>query len=481
MLPSRRSSSALVRGVPLTNIHQGFIMRDWTFGRQTFSIAGASAWWKSASAWWKWPVLVACAAATTFFAGATGAAPTLLLSSAVVAFSVSVGGLSAGAVAALVALLATRLTSQVEPMAGMLFIIAVLLISLLVAQLSAAVQKQRRELNAAEARILELQSLVRHGRAIDIALGHLEEVSIDDVLVLLDQEGRITGWRAGAARLYGCTAEDVLGMSGAALFCPAVPDQDFRRFLTEASRHGVARQSGRHRRADRAEFDADVEIRPLAEDGGFAMLTRDRTRRQEWQAFAASAADEGTVLREEAAVAQRQLATLQRVTDPSLNALSAPHLVTVLLDRLREAVEAGGVALVRFDDLDGRVLPATDGLQPRGAVGRGQFAARGLADGRILLIQNDPPRVAESTAVGWSDTVSSLIAVPVLCGGRLEGAIEVVHERGRRSTEWEIALIQVVAARVGVLTAERDSSHARQPTMPRPGRRASDRFVAQNP
>jgi GAF domain-containing protein len=119
-------------------------------------------------------------------------------------------------------------------------------------------------------------------------------------------------------------------------------------------------------------------------------------------------------------------------------------------------------------------------LQPRGAVWRGQSVARGLAEGRILLIQNDPPRVAESTAVGWPDTVSSLIAVPVLCGGRLEGAIEVVHERGRRSTEWEIALIQVVAARVGVLTAEHDSTASRH-TTPGPGRRARERFAAQNP
>jgi PAS domain S-box-containing protein len=456
-------------------------MPDRTVDRHSFSIAAASAWWQSAPAWGKWPVLVACASATALFGGATGAAATFLLSGALVAFSASVGGLSAGVVVGLVALLAARVTSQVEPVPGMLFIIEALLISVLVARLSAAVQQQRRQLSAGEARVLELQSLVRQGRAIDIALGHLEEVSTDDVLVILDQEGRITGWRAGAVRLYGCAAEDVLGMSGAALFCPTAPDEDFRRLLTEASGHGVARRSGRHRRADGAEFDADVEVRPLVEHGGFAMLTRDRTRRQEWQAFAASAADEGTVLREEAAVAQRQLATLQRVTDPSLNALSASHLVTVLLDRLREAVEAGGVALVRFDELDGGVLPATDGLQPRGAACRGQFDARRLADGRILLIQNDPPRVAESTAVGWSDTVSSLIAVPVLCGGRLEGAIEVVHERGRRSTEWEIALIQVVAARVGVLTAEHDSTDPRQSTTPRPGRRPRERFAAQNP
>jgi PAS domain S-box-containing protein len=412
-------------------------MRYRAFDRHTWSIAAASAWWK-------WPALVAGAA--------------------------------------LASILVATVTSQLAPTSGLLLLLEALLVSVLVARLSAAVHTQRQELKSAEARVLELQSLARHGRALDIALGRLEEVSIDDVLVILDQEGRITDWRAGAVRLYGCTAEDVLGMSGAALFCPAVADEDFGRFLAEASRDGVARQSARHRRADGTEFDAEVEVRPLAEHGGFTMLTRDRTRRQAWQAFAASAAEEQTVLREEAAVAQRQLATLQSVTDPSLNALPTRHLVTALLDRLRDAVEAGGVALVRFDPPErGHVLPASDGLQPLGAVERRDLAARGLADGRILLIQNDPPRVAELTAVGWPDTVSSLIAVPVLCGGRLEGAIEVVQVRGRRSTEWEIALIQVVAARVGVLTVERDNSHARHPTTPRPGRPASERFAAQNP
>jgi PAS domain S-box-containing protein len=454
-------------------------MRHRTFDHHTVSIAAAVAWWRSLG-----PAsgrllprvsreerkrllthalalaLVACATVTKLVVGATGAAPTFLLSSAAVAFSASVGGLSAGAVAALAALLVARVSSQVQPTAGALFVLEALMISVLAARMSAAVQRQRGQLKAAEARVQELQSLVRHGRALAVAFGHLEDVSTDEVLVILDQEGRISDWRGGALRRYGRAAEDVLGMSGAALFCPAVADEDFSRLLAEASRDGVVRQGGRHRRADGTEFDADVEVRPLMEHGcpGFTMLIGDRTRRQEWQAFAASAADTQRALREEAAVAQRQLASLQSVTDPLLNALPASRLVTTLLDRLREAVEAGGVALVRFDALEGRVLPATDGLQPRGAQERRQSGARGLADGRILLIQNDPTRVAELTAVGWPDTVSSLIAVPVVRGGRLEGAIEVVDVRGRRSTEWEIALIQVVAARTaGLAQRERYS------------------------
>jgi GAF domain-containing protein len=70
-----------------------------------------------------------------------------------------------------------------------------------------------------------------------------------------------------------------------------------------------------------------------------------------------------------------------------------------------------------------------------------------MSDHRTLVIQNDPARVAELSLAGWPETVSSMIAVPVMYAGRVEGAIEVVGLRGRRSTEWEIAVIQVVAGR----------------------------------
>jgi GAF domain-containing protein len=44
-----------------------------------------------------------------------------------------------------------------------------------------------------------------------------------------------------------------------------------------------------------------------------------------------------------------------------------------------------------------------------------------------------------------------LLSVPVVYAADVEGTIEVVDRRGRRSTEWEIALLQVVAARVAGL------------------------------
>jgi len=52
------------------------------------------------------------------------------------------------------------------------------------------------------------------------------------------------------------------------------------------------------------------------------------------------------------------------------------------------------------------------------------------------------------SAAAWPDDVSSLIAVPLVRAGSTTAVLEVVNRTGRRATEWEIALVQVVAARM---------------------------------
>ena len=67
---------------------------------------------------------------------------------------------------------------------------------------------------------------------------------------------------------------------------------------------------------------------------------------------------------------------------------------------------------------------------------------------RTLMIHNDSAAVAEVSAAVWPDEVSSLIAVPLVRAGSTTAVLEVVNRTGRRATEWEIALVQVVAARM---------------------------------
>src|SRR4030095_12124619 len=65
-----------------------------------------------------------------------------------------------------------------------------------------------------------------------------------------------------------------------------------------------------------------------------------------------------------------------------------------------------------------------------------------------LRSHTDPSGVAEVSAAAWPGDVSSLIAVPLVRAGSKLAVMEVVNRTGRRATEWEIALVQVVAARI---------------------------------
>ena len=108
----------------------------------------------------------------------------------------------------------------------------------------------------------------------------------DYAIYMLDPEGRVTSWNAGAQRIKGYAPDEIIG-------------QHFSRFYTEEDRaRGVpaagARHRARARAASRAEgwrvrkdgtpFWAHVVIDPIRDDGGeligFAKITRDITERQ---------------------------------------------------------------------------------------------------------------------------------------------------------------------------------------------------------
>jgi PAS domain-containing protein len=392
-------------------------------------------------------VAVLVAAALKWSVGLTGPYAASLLTAVVVAVAAAAAGFQVGCVAALTAVLIARILDVTPFAPSMMLLLELIAVAGLTSTLAFAVDDDGRLFEEKDRRIRALQDAVRRLQAINVAAERLEAASRDYGFVLLDCEGRIAGWRPAAARLFGRDSA-IVGEPAAQLLGDAAAPA-----LAEAMRAARAGGSGRVeatvRSGDGRIFDAEVEIQPLTGNrfDGFVMLVHDRTREQEWDAFAASSADAQEALREEADVAHRQLATLQHVTDPSLNSLPASQATAALLERLRVAIDADGVALIRVGPFRRRIVSLAETLAAEGGADRRQNDARTPQD-RVLVVHNDPARVAAMSLVNWPDTVSSLIAVPVLSGGTVEGAIEVVDLRSRRSSEWEIALVQVVAARV---------------------------------
>ncbi|MDN3921266.1 PAS domain-containing hybrid sensor histidine kinase/response regulator [Roseateles violae] len=107
----------------------------------------------------------------------------------------------------------------------------------------------------------------------------------DYAIFMLDPEGHVLTWNAGAQRIKGYAAEEVLGRSFAIFFTPddikaGVPAQE----LAAALQQGHSRREGWRVKKDGSRFWANAILTPIRDaDGslrGFAKVTRDLTEQR---------------------------------------------------------------------------------------------------------------------------------------------------------------------------------------------------------
>ncbi len=308
-------------------------------------------------------------------------------------------------------------------------------------------------LAAAQATIADLKARDRHGRLLDAALHHLEETCSDTVVVVLNDLGLITEWRGGAARLYGFPAEEVLGVSIASLFFDTLSPGDLSALLRESAEAGSATRSAVHRRRDGGSVHVEIEIRPIrdVESRGFTLTVHDVAMRREWDDYRAAADQAQLALQQAADTARQQLAALESLTDPSLNPLGGAEMVSELLERLRATISADGAALVQPGRVEWGVIAAR-GLQPMAGPIRPDGPQ--MAPGRVAVVHNDAARVVQLSGLRWSASVTSLIVVPVVHDGQVWSTIEVVSQRARQVSDWDVALVRVVADRLAAVVAQ---------------------------
>jgi PAS domain S-box-containing protein len=158
------------------------------------------------------------------------------------------------------------------------------------------------------------------------------------------------------------------------------------------------------------------------------------------------------VATQDATKLQQRIARLQAITDAALAHLSLDQLFEELLSRLRELLDAEA-ATVLLVDPELRVLrvATTSGL-PRGPENRlevplGSGVAGRIAAGRRPVIIGDLRRV-RSVNPFVHNTLRSLVGVPIVNRGDVTGVLHVGSLRTRHFTEEDIALLEIVAARL---------------------------------
>lgn len=107
----------------------------------------------------------------------------------------------------------------------------------------------------------------------------------DYAIILLDKEGHIQNWNAGAQKIKGYDANEIIGKHFRIFYLPedresGLPD----RLISEAERNGKATHEGWRRRKDGTAFWGSIVITALhGNDGsviGFSKVTRDLTERK---------------------------------------------------------------------------------------------------------------------------------------------------------------------------------------------------------
>ncbi|MSS72009.1 MAG: PAS domain-containing sensor histidine kinase [Candidatus Latescibacteria bacterium] len=114
---------------------------------------------------------------------------------------------------------------------------------------------------------------------------HLVEGVRDYAIFMLDPEGRIASWNAGAQRIKGYRAEEIIGQHFSRFYPPedvasGKPEQELKTTVAE----GRYEEEGWRVRKDGTWFWANVVITPVRDETGqlrgFAKVTRDITERR---------------------------------------------------------------------------------------------------------------------------------------------------------------------------------------------------------
>src|SRR3954465_3098539 len=111
----------------------------------------------------------------------------------------------------------------------------------------------------------------------------LVESITDYAIYMLDPEGRITNWNAGAQRFKGYTPEEIVGQHFSRFYTEEDRQAELpRRALETAAREGRFECEGWRVRQDGSRFWAHVIIDPIRDDHGdligLAKITRDITQ-----------------------------------------------------------------------------------------------------------------------------------------------------------------------------------------------------------
>ncbi len=283
----------------------------------------------------------------------------------------------------------------------------------------------------------------RQGDAARRLLASIVESS-DDAIVSKDLDGVILSWNPGARRLFGYSAEEVIGKPITIIIPEELHGQE--PVILERIRRGerIEHFETVRRCKDRRLLDISLTISPMRDERGkivgASKIARDITARKQAEALMASRADEQ--------------AALYRFTDKLYRSTSLAEIYDAALAAITAALHCSRASILRCD---------SDGVM--------RFAAwRGLSDRYRNVVEghspwsagetNPEPLCLPDTAASGLDPliggaveregIGALAFVPLMAGGRLIGKFMTYYDAPHEFKREDVDLALTLARQLGL-------------------------------
>jgi PAS domain S-box-containing protein len=293
----------------------------------------------------------------------------------------------------------------------------------------------------------------------------------DYAIFFLDPEGHVMTWNAGAERIKGYRADEIIGQSFVRFYLP----QDViagmpSRFLRRAIEQGVASDEGVRLRKDGSRFWASVVLTALHDKAGrlrgFAKVTRDISEQKHAEQSMAILAETSRLLGE-SLDSEQILFTVTQMAVPAF----ADAVSIIRRDPLGEP------RLALYHAANSELLAAVQELQRKGAYQVSDASRRVMQTGRSELHAKATPEwfLAEGAGDGLAPLIlrfgtPSIIFVPIVLGGRPFAVIAFASAPPRAYNEHDLVFAEELAGRVSTAmhnaelfhTAERERERAEE-------------------
>jgi osomolarity two-component system sensor histidine kinase TcsA len=253
----------------------------------------------------------------------------------------------------------------------------------------------------------------------------LVETVKDYAIFMLDPQGNVATWNAGAQALKGYTREEIAGKHFSNFYSRKDrEDGKPGRELADAVRDGRCEDEGWRYRKDGTRFWANVVITPIYRNDhliGFAKVTRDLSERRKAEEKLIAAYEEASNLKSEfLAHMSHEIRTPMHGMLSALTMISDTRLDSEQLELVRMAEESGGVLLRVINDildyskLESGCFSISHDIISVTEIVQSVFKAyqKGCRPGITLEIHLDPrlPEAAEGDSLRYRQIVQNLMS-----------------------------------------------------------------------